>query len=113
MKQALITITGDKKKKTAQILLEGELVLGSLHKIREELVETVSQYSTIHVTLNNVTGIDLTGIQLLIAIKNRLETLHKNFSFDIQLNNELNTVITQAGFSALPVMLQPGQVVPV
>lgn len=113
MKQALITISGENKKKSVQVILEGDLVLGSLHKIKEELTVAINQYNTIHITLKNVSGIDLTGIQLLFVIKKTLEALHKKFSFDIQLTDELNVVVTQAGFAALPDMLHTGQVIPV
>jgi hypothetical protein len=106
MKQASITITNYNKKKSIRILLEGNLIVGSLHTIKEELTTAISRYTNIHVIVKHVTAIDLTGIQLLFAIKRSSETLHKKLSFDIELPDELNTIISQAGFHNLPAILQ-------
>jgi ABC-type transporter Mla MlaB component len=105
MKQASINITGNKKK-NAGITLEGSLVLGSLHAVKEELAKAMDRYTSIHVTVKNVATIDLTGVQLLFAIRHSAAALHKKASFEIELAGELNTIISQAGFQNLPAMLQ-------
>jgi hypothetical protein len=84
-------------------------VLSSIHTLKEKLTDAISRYSTIHVIVKNIAAIDLTGIQLLFAIKRSSETLQKKFSFDIDLPDELNTIISQAGFHNLPAILQSAE----
>ncbi|QHT68141.1 hypothetical protein GXP67_16580 [Rhodocytophaga rosea] len=108
MKQASITIANNKKK-SVQIILEGSLVVGSLHTVKEELTAAINRYPTIQVTVTNVTAIDLTGIQLLFAIKKSSELLHKKLSFSIELPDELNKILSRAGFHNLPAILQSAE----
>jgi anti-anti-sigma regulatory factor len=108
MKQASISVTSNKKK-SVHIILEGSLIVGSLSTIKEELTAAISHYSTIQVTVTNVTAIDLTGIQLLFAIKKSSELLHKKLSFSIELPDEINKIISLAGFHNLPAILQSAE----
>jgi ABC-type transporter Mla MlaB component len=107
MKQASISITDHNKKKNAQILIEGELVVGSLHKVKEELTAAVSRYSTLTIVVKNVSAIDLTFLQLLFAVKKSLALVHKSFSFHVELPDEITTLLSRSGFADLSLMLQP------
>lgn len=108
MNQASITITGNKKK-SVQIMLEGSLVVGSLHTVKEELIMAINHYPAIQVTVKNVTAIDLTAVQLLFSIRKSSELLHKKLSFSIELPDELSKIISRAGFHNLPAILQSAE----
>lgn len=89
-----IQIIPSKKKgeKKVSLVLENELTIFSIEKIREKIIESVLKYDEIDFQLKNITNMDLTFIQLFYSIKVTSEKLNKKVAFNIDLAEDVKSL---------------------
>jgi len=99
MKKASIHIQPDTSDGTkAEILLEGELTLVNAEEIKVELLSAIEQYNQLTIKIMAVTNIDLSCIQLFISLRKTMAKLKKNLSFELNLSDDIKTLIQNSGF---------------
>lgn len=90
-----------KSKNSSQILLTGSLVLGEVENVLEKLKVAVEKYSKIELQLRSIDEIDMSGVQLIIAFKKKMNKLNKTVSIVIELSEEKEKLLERAGLSEL------------
>jgi ABC-type transporter Mla MlaB component len=103
--QVTVTAQGKGKTKTANILLEGELILRHLQEAAEEIKRAVGNSDNIHVELKNIVNIDLACIQLLISARLTAVAAQKTFICQMELPEEVKNMMAHAGLAQLPALL--------
>jgi MFS superfamily sulfate permease-like transporter len=93
----VIKISGKSDKKPIY-RIEKDFSINNITHIKKELDEIVEKNKSFHLELNNLDNFDLSAIQLLISIKNKLAD---NFSYSIQVKEEIKTIIKHSGFENL------------
>lgn len=81
------------------VLLEGELVLGQIKDVKNELLGAISQHDYLKIILLEVINVDLSFVQLLYAIRKSASLLGKQVSYDIDLPEDLRNLLANAGFN--------------
>lgn len=87
-----------KGEKLAKIFLTGDLGIGNLEEIVGKFRDIEKNYDEIEINLNEVSVIDLSTIQLLLSMKKSCVKHKKQINFNIDLSNELNTLLETTGF---------------
>jgi hypothetical protein len=89
-----IQIIPSKKKgeNKVSVVLENELTIFSIEKMREKIIESVLKYDEIDFQLKNVNNMDLTFIQLFYSIKVTSDRLNKKVVFNIDLANDVKSL---------------------
>ena len=60
----------------------------------------MKDFEQLHIQAN-IAHIDLTGIQLLFAIKKSCEAVQKQVKFNFRMNGELKNLVIRSGFGEL------------
>lgn len=103
MKKRALEIPKVKKGETikATLYVDDELSFINAAEIQEDILKHVKDdFDQLNIQASLV-HLDLTGIQLLYAIKKTCETFNKQVTFSMKMNEELKTLITRAGFKEL------------
>lgn len=100
MKKAKIQIKkeGDS---TARIRMEDELSIQTVEDARENLKQVFENYQAFIFELDEVINLDLSYIQLLLSFRRSAEQAGKQVDFNINLPEELKTLIDKAGFKEI------------
>ena len=101
MEKISIAINPTENSDSVLLTLSGELTLYSINTVLDKIKETLAEYPAVTLEINQVTGMDLSGIQLIYSIKKTLETENKKFSLRIDLPDELEELISKTGFEGL------------
>lgn len=91
-KNIQIIPSNKKGEKKVSLVLENELTIFSIEKIREKIIESVLKYDEIDFQLKNITNMDLTFIQLFYSIKVTSEKLNKKVAFNIDLAEDVKSL---------------------
>lgn len=93
-----IQIIPSKKKgeNKVSLVLENELTIFSIEKMREKIIDSVLRYDEIDFQLKNITNMDLTFIQLFYSIKVTSEKLNKKVSFNIDLAEDVKSLFVNS-----------------
>ncbi|OGU04556.1 MAG: sulfate transporter [Geobacteraceae bacterium GWC2_58_44] len=82
-----------------QILhVAGTATIGEAFLLREALMEALEAVGDLRVDLSGVTGIDITGLQLLCAAHQSAEKSGKHFEVHDNGNEVFRKVVADAGF---------------
>jgi anti-anti-sigma regulatory factor len=79
------------------VFLEGELTISKAAQVRNELNEVLKKHDTVTVTVQHVTSMDLTCIQLLYAFMKTCTQENKKALLDIKLDTDLELLVTKCG----------------
>jgi len=90
--------TSGKSDKKPIYRIEKDFSINNITHIKKELDEIVEKNKSFHLELSNLDNFDLSAIQLLISIKNKLAD---NFSYSIKVKEEIKTIIKHSGFENL------------
>lgn len=82
--------------KEATLVLKGDLVIRNATEIKTAFIEAQSQYTALNVILQDITRLDISFIQLLIALK---KTQGIKLSFQFEESDELNKWFVLAGLN--------------
>jgi DNA-binding transcriptional regulator GbsR (MarR family) len=93
----VIKISGKSDKKPIY-RIEKDFSINNITHIKKELDEIVDKNKSFHLELTNLDNFDLSAIQLLLAIKNKLAN---DFSYSIKVKEEIKTIIKHSGFENL------------
>ncbi len=81
------------------ITIEGALTLANGYALRNSLLEILPQDGDVHIVVREVDDIDLSGLQLLVALKKRQLRRGKKVSFEVALPTELREMAVHSGFT--------------
>ena len=69
------------------------------YALRNSLLEVLPQDGDVHIVVREVDDIDLSGLQLLVALKKRQLRRGKKVSFEVALPTELREMAVHSGFT--------------
>ena len=98
MSAKLITKVSGKSDKNAVYRIEKDFSIINIELIKKELGEIVSNNKNLKLELKNLENFDLSSIQLLHSLKNKL---NESFSYTIEVKDEIKTIIKHSGFEYL------------
>ncbi len=87
------------------VRLEGELVLNYIGPIKSELEKVMQQATAMHIEISNLPKVDVAGIQLLLATRHSLRARQIDFRFAVDLHEDTNLLLAQAGIDSLATLL--------
>jgi hypothetical protein len=101
MKNDNFTVQVKDNGENLELLFSGQLTINYIQKIKEAVGEQVNFLKDIAVKVDNPDNLDITFLQLLQSMKATTEKNKRQFSVSADLPNELNSLVTNAGFSEL------------
>ena len=84
-----------------RIALEGELTLIHAAEIKRKLEIALQSNMALLVSIQKVTAIDLSCVQLLCSLLKSSALLNKSVTFDMNVPPETESLLTKAGFKML------------
>jgi Anti-anti-sigma regulatory factor (antagonist of anti-sigma factor) len=83
------------------ITIEGNLTLTNCQAIKEELLAAIGMDSGVGIVVVKLAEIDLSGLQLLVALKATLWRSGKDVKFEIEYPSVLKDMVERSGFLAI------------
>lgn len=77
----------------------GQLIINYIENITEQVKKSVSANKDLEINIKNPDSVDVTFIQLLLAIKATFKTSNKEVVIKTELKDELVTLIDNSGFN--------------
>lgn len=102
MKRKALEIPKVKKGEPVKAILyiDDELSFINAAQIKEDILKGLSEFDSLSIQAH-IAHLDLTGVQLLYSIKKTCETLNKEVTYNIKMNDELKYLISRSGFKDL------------
>lgn len=95
-----ITTTGTDPN-TTRLLLEGQLVIRNAGVIKTELLRALYNSQNLIVAFKHIVKLDVSVLQLLVALQKSAAVLRKDVSFDIEINEHTLSVLQNSGLEKL------------
>ncbi|GEM_PF-6727660 len=89
-----------------KLSLQGDLTIQNLEEVKNQVVEAVKHCERMEVVVRNVEGLDLACIQLFFSMRETFARSNRKINFDIDLPDEIKSIVEHAGFIDLPKMLE-------
>ena len=84
--------------KFTKITIEGELTLSNALAVKEELITLLNKNDSLEVDCKSIQQIDLSGIQLLLALKQSAISQNKTIKLECDLPDDISKIIKNSGF---------------
>jgi ABC-type transporter Mla MlaB component len=97
MKNVYIT-TALKGNNSVYAVLKGELVIRESEALKTEFVRLLQNHETINIRLQEVSRIDVSVLQLLVAFSNSAVVLNKKLSYQFDDSPYLQKTLSTSGF---------------
>ncbi len=98
MSNKIIVKTSGKSDKLATFKIEKDFSIYNIEQVKNELDDIIEKYPSFHLNLKNMDNFDLSSIQLLHSLKNKLGD---EFNYTIDVKDEIKTIIKHSGFEYL------------
>ena len=102
MKNKALEIVNSKKGEPTKAILyiDDELSFINSEQIKQDILSHLKEFDHLLIQAN-IAHLDLTGVQILYSIQKTCETLNKQVTYNIKMNEELKNLISRAGFKEL------------
>lgn len=94
-----LSITDDNGKK--HLKFSGDLVINHIDKMTAEVKDALPQPVDTIVTIDNPDNVDMTFIQLLIAIQRSTRQANKSFELHTTLKDDIKELLQKAGLDSV------------
>jgi ABC-type transporter Mla MlaB component len=94
---SLTTILIDNQ--SIQTVIEGELVIREAAAIKENLLNLLKNYQSIELKFKEIDKLDVSALQLLIAIHKSATTQQKNITFHFEDSEYIKSVLNNSGYN--------------
>ncbi|MBN1119091.1 MAG: hypothetical protein JXA77_17910 [Bacteroidales bacterium] len=84
-----------------EVVFNGQLTINYIQKIKDSVGEQIDFSKDILVVVDNPDNLDITFLQLLQSMKKTAELNKRQFSVKTTLPNELESLVSNSGFSDL------------
>ncbi|MBZ4676384.1 MAG: hypothetical protein JG782_1003 [Anaerophaga sp.] len=101
MKSDNFTVQVKDNGENLELFFSGQLTINYIQKVKEAVGEQVNFSRDIAVRIDNPDNLDITFLQLLQSMKATTEKNKRKFSVSADLPNELDSLVSNAGFSDL------------
>jgi hypothetical protein len=101
MKDESFLVQVDEVNETLEMVFSGQLTINCIQKIKDCVSDQIDFSKDISVRVDNPDNLDITFLQLLQSIKTTAELNRRQFLVTTTLPNELESLISNSGFSDL------------
>ena len=88
---------GKNKSKKGILILTQECTIYNIQSIYKYLSGQLEKKEIHKVVVEQVSNIDLAGVQMIIALKKLLKSKNENLEFEMKLDEDLKNIITHCG----------------
>lgn len=99
MKNIDIKYTGKGKSKKAIIQINNECSVHNIENLYNKLKIEVEKTNFSEIELQNISNIDLAGIQFLLVLKRKISERNPEIKIRMNLNEEMNLLINRSGLN--------------
>lgn len=85
---------------TLNLKFGGDLVINYADKLAEQIREAMPQPAPLAVTVDNPSNIDMTFVQMLVALRHSCQKAGLAYSVKSTLKDDLKELLTKAGLTA-------------
>lgn len=98
-----VNLTPSKRKKVRKVKveIEGDLSIINIYKVKKEIISVFENFDVVDINLDKIVNMDMSCVQLLLAVKMYYSSLDKEITLRINLPEELKSVIANSGFKSL------------
>lgn len=89
----------DELPEKAIMRFSGQLIINYIENITDIVKGKVNTSKDLDIIVDNPESVDITFIQLLVSVKNTIEKAGKKVNIDANLKDEIQALITNAGFN--------------
>ncbi|TRX71620.1 hypothetical protein [Carboxylicivirga sp. M1479] len=92
------TVIYDELPEKSILRFSGQLIINHIEKITEAVNKLINVNKNLQIEVDNPESVDVTYIQLLLAIKATLSANGKSTEINAELKEEIQTLIKNSGF---------------
>lgn len=98
MKRTSISITAiPTDSQQVKILIEGELVIKNSKQIKDKLIAGLAQFQQVELELKNIQRIDLSALQLFLAMRKSGIKQGKQVNFNVEITEYITSTLKAYG----------------
>lgn len=83
------------------ITFSNELTVNNVEDLTDELRSSLGEYDETTIKINNISNIDLAGLQLILSLKKHIEESNRKVNLDFDLTEDSAQIINNAGFKSI------------
>ena len=87
------------KSRSAEIAAEGDLIVRDSIEIREQLLNVLDNYQNIEIHFKNIERIDITALQLLVALSKEAVKQEKLVKYTFEETEYISAILNNSGFN--------------
>lgn len=84
-----------------QVILEGQLIIKNAASIKKGLLSAFDSSQNVTLVFKNVIKVDLSVLQLLVALQNSAAIHNKKLSIDSELTDSVKSVLLNSGLQKI------------
>jgi len=84
--------------KLTKVTIEGDLTILNAIAVKKELLSLLNKNDSLELDCKSIQQIDLSGIQLLLALKQSALSLNKTIKLECNLPEDISKIIKNSGF---------------
>ncbi len=77
----------------------GDLVINHIDKMTTEIKDALAQPTDVSLVIDNPNNVDMTFLQLVVAIRHSCQQAEKNFEVHSTIKDDLKELVVKAGLS--------------
>ena len=97
MQHAQVTCTPSRGLEPARIVLEGVLTIQHAAVVRDELLKILPRFDAFHVQVCQVVDLDLSFVQLLLALRKTALVAEKKMTIEMDLSDGFQLLLKRSG----------------
>ncbi|HEY0054553.1 MAG TPA: STAS domain-containing protein [Pedobacter sp.] len=83
---------------TIRVLIEGDLVITESEELRDALLNFLHSYQSIDIALKNINRLDVSALQLLVALYNSAQGNHKELNCHFEESEYIDRILKHSGY---------------
>lgn len=89
------------KKKNFLVTIDKEFSVDSIREIKMQIAEKLERVNSVKLLLKDIEKIDITAIQLVVALKKKLLVEEKEFSLEYKMEENALELLSKSGIISL------------
>ena len=81
-------------------LIEGQLVISKAEELKQALEDLLNRYQSIEIELKNITRLDISALQLFVALYHSAKARQKDLHFHVEENDYVTKILKHSGFQS-------------
>ncbi|MBE9468751.1 MAG: STAS domain-containing protein [Bacteroidetes bacterium] len=92
----------NKKNKSVNIQLQGNLTINNSNNIKNELIEALDNFNELTIAIKDVDAIDISVVQLIVSLNQTCKKKNKKINLSTCFSNETTELLEHSGLNIIP-----------